>query len=109
MISDEELKGLYEAGFTTRMLADIYEVSHTTIATWLDRLGVERRGAASKRHQLVNDLTGIALGCIKIIKRDGIKYPVRWLTRCDCGNIRTYVLHELRVLKKCMCCGKEVR
>ena len=93
--------GSYEQGECLRAIAKKYFVSHTTINAWLDRWGVPRRTRPARS---VKDLAGQRFGKLTVIRRDGLKYPVKWVARCDCGNVVSVYRSRLRAgIRSCGC------
>ena len=91
----------YTGGKSTRAIAAELGVSHTTVNTHLDRLGVPRRG---KRTDIrVRDLVGRRYGKLVVLHRDGMRYPTRWVVRCDCGNETSVEANKLYRRKSCGC------
>ncbi len=104
---EKEKEGIieaYEAGMSLRGLANVLGVSHVTLCAKLDEWGVPRRQGDSRRGLLVKSLVGRRFGSLKIIYRDGIKYPTKWVARCDkCGSKKSYTLGGLRGRRTCGC------
>lgn len=95
------LKEGYPAGKSTRDIAKELGVSHTTVNTYLDRLGVVRRGKRTGRP--VHDIVGRRYGKLVVLHRDGMKYPAQWIVRCDCGKEKSMEGNKLYLRKSCGC------
>ena len=100
---------LYNQGTSLRKLGELLEVTHTTVCRHLDDWGIPRRNGDIFRHLNVDDLAGRRFGKLVVTGRDGVRYPIRWVVRCDCGNVRSYLRQVLRARRSCGCAPRRKR
>ena len=78
-------------------------VSHVTVAKYLDRIGVVRRFGEKKVGKTLKYLSGRRFGKLRVMHRDGIIYPVKWICICDCGVVKSVSGHMIKTYKSCGC------
>lgn len=92
---------LYRAGASLREVARIMGVSHTSVCAWLDADGVARR--KGRNDSRLVDLVGRRFGKLLVVRRDGRRYPTRWIVRCDCGRMKSMARKSLIASRSCGC------
>jgi hypothetical protein len=101
--SKQDAARYYSSGLSLRATAVLSKVSHVTVNTWLDELGVPRRNGQSRVGLGLRNLCGRRFGRLKVIERDGLCYPTRWIAVCDCGSVKSYRSGQLHRAKSCGC------
>jgi hypothetical protein len=92
----------YRMGESLRSIGDRLGYSAPTIAKYLSRWGVVRRGTPHGGKPTKRPVRpGDRFGRLTTIGRDDVTYPTRWFCKCACGRIVS--MRDIRTKKSCGC------
>lgn len=100
-----------DCGNTTLVTTSHLNSGHTKSCGCFSRELAKERAKKMRSNGNKKDLTGKRFGKLTVIEEDPKANPLKWLCKCDCGNIKSVRPHSLKTgsTRSCGCLRKETQ